>query len=510
MKIKKRAMILILAFMMIATVTLSGCGGSSSSTAAPTASTAKKDSLTVALLAAPASLFPNVTDVYSLEVMTNIYDSLLYMDANLALQPALAKSWKFNTPTELEFALRNDVTFHNGDKMTADDVVYTFEYYMKEPKVAAARPANLTKVEKVDSYTVKFTFSAVNTFVINSFASQKLPILDKKTSEGKEATLAFSPNGTGPYKFVKKENDVIYFERNDSYWGEKAKIKSLIFKPITDEQARLIAAENGEVDIAERMSATSFANAQKNGKLTCVAANANTIYGMVMNSSDPALKDVRVRQAISYAIDINAINAVATEGKAKASETIMPANLDKELGVKMHTYDVAKAKQLLADAGVSNLKLSAIVYQIDYAKGMTVIQDQLKQIGITLEIQTYELATWSSMVSKKSYQMSIIAFNSADSSIDGILYAKFNNKNGSFGYANADVTAALDKARTLSDKAAQYALYMQALQQIAADAIVVPWFEVTLNYAHSKNLQGLVINNYGSGGLNRYNTVSWK
>lgn len=511
MKITKRALTLTLALAMLLTALLSGCGSSgTSASAAPSAAAAqKKDTLTVAMAAAPASLFPNVTDVYSYEVMTNIYDTLLFMDSDLSLKPMLAKSYEFKSPTELQFTLRNDITFHNGDKMTADDVVYTFTYYLNEPKVASARPANLTKVEKIDDYTVKFTFSQANNFVINTFASQRMPILDKKT-QGNEANSAFTPNGTGPYKFVKKDNDIINLERNDNYWGDKAKIKTLVFKPITDDQARLIAAQNGEVDVAERMSATSFASAQKDGKLTCTAANANTIYGMVINAGDPALQDVRVRQAISYAIDINAINAIATDGKAKASETIIPASLDKDIGVKMHTYDPAKAKQLLADAKVSNLKLTAIVYQIDYAKGMTVIQDQLKQVGITLDIQTYELATWSSMVAKRSYQLSIIAFNSADSSLDGILYGKFNNKTGSFGYTNADVTAALDKARALTDKTQQIALYKQAVQQIANDAIVVPWFEITLNYIYSKSLQGVVINNYGAGGLNRYNTASWQ
>ena len=143
-------------------------------------------------------------------------------------------------------------------------------------------------------------------------------------------------------------------------------------------------------------------------------------------------------------------------------------------------------------------------------KGITVIQSQLKEIGIDLEIQTFELATWASNVSKRSYQISIIAFNSSDCTVDGILYGKFNNKNGSFGYANTDVTKWMDNARTESDAAKQNALYKQAIQQISNDAVVVPWFEVSLNYIFAKNLEGFTINNYGVGGLNRYNTVYWK
>jgi peptide/nickel transport system substrate-binding protein len=135
---------------------LSGCGGTEKG--GKQADT-KKDTLTVALSANPATLFPKATNIYALEAMTNIYDSLLFLDGDLSLKPMLAESWEYLSGNELQFKLRKDVVFHNGEKMTADDVVYSFEYFMNEPTLASSRPEQLTKIEKIDDYTVKFTFA---------------------------------------------------------------------------------------------------------------------------------------------------------------------------------------------------------------------------------------------------------------------------------------------------------------------------------------------------------------
>jgi peptide/nickel transport system substrate-binding protein len=311
---------------------------------------------------------------------------------------------------------------------------------------------------------------------------------------------------------VKKENDIIYLERHDEYYGEKAKIKNLILKAMPDNEARLIAVETGEVDIGVRIAQSGFDNAKKNEKLNAVSVDVGTIYGIALNSNAKALQDVRVRQAISYAIDNTSISAIATEGRFRVSDSVLPTDLDKDINVKLHSFDIAKAKDLLKEAGYADgLKLTATVYQIDFGvKGVTVIQSQLKVIGIDLSIETLETAAWSSKLMKKDYEMSIIAFNSPDSTTDGILYGKFNNKTGVLGYKNENVTALLNNARMENDKQKQNGLYKQALEIISDDALCVPWFEVSLNYVYSKSLKGLVINNRGYGGLNRYNTVYWE
>ena len=227
--------------------------------------------------------------------------------------------------------------------MTADDVVYSFTYYMSEAKLASARPSNLTKVEKIDDYNAKFTFSSVNYSVLNKFASQTLPVLDAKTSQGKESSLAFAPNGTGPFKFTKKENDVIYLERNDKLLGRQGENQD----PYLQAHHRRPGETHSDAEQRGRHRRENvpdkLCHSPEGWQLNSVSANIGTIYGIVLNSNDAALKDIRVRQAISYAVDNSAISAIATDGKFKVADTILPVNLDKNIGVKMHTYDVAKA-----------------------------------------------------------------------------------------------------------------------------------------------------------------------
>ena len=390
-------------------------GGSTTAASAPTASAATVGA-PVGSKAAPSGRQDlNVgaaLDQYVLEgpraslsaypVNANVVETLTYLTANYEVQPLLAERWEFRPPNTWRFFLRKGVTFHDGQPLTAKAVKEgLFDRVAKIPGGSTIQSTPEGSVV-VDDYTIDFTSKTTNLRVPEQIVHPNNSVYAPGSDAGKK------PVGTGPFRFVEyltKERIVV--ERNDNYWGEKAKLARLTFRFYPDANTRRLALESGDIDVAYDVSRPDV-KALKDKGFTIVNSPVGAYEAMYANiHGKPGfdlLAELPIRQAISYSVDRDKLVAGVLDGLATTDQTFVPpAILGSNAGViKGYPYDPTKAKALLDAAGWKpgaggirekagrRLKL-VLISGFPSAEAHrpipTYLQSQLKEIGIELEVQ---------------------------------------------------------------------------------------------------------------------------
>jgi peptide/nickel transport system substrate-binding protein len=343
-----------------------------------------------------------------------LYDSLLAWDRDLNVVPALAES--YTTPDNLTyvFKLRQGVKFHNGKEMDADDVKYSIDLFMTPPAPNAKNTNVLIQsTEVVDKYTVKVTTSSPDPTIPGYLAwGRQTGIIPKGANESMDLTT--QAIGTGPYKLVEfVPGDRVVLTRNPDFWRAGLPyIDDLTLKVLADEQLRLAAIRSGDVDgcTLPRDLAQSLANNDSLTILSGPTAAPRVIQFKIKGQTDP-WHDVRVRQAINAVVDRQDIIDKVYGGDAVMTGPIPPGYGDwfitpDELASTYYKTDLDKAKQLMADAGVSGFKveLQAISDPRDYTQIAEIIQQQVKQIGIEVTVQPLEIGTFAANVGSANFE----------------------------------------------------------------------------------------------------------
>ena len=283
-------------------------------------------------------------------------------------------------------------------------------------------------------------------------------VSEKEFTENPEQA-ALNPVGTGPFKFVSwAKNDRCTYERFDEYWGEKPAYKNLIIRTIVEANSRVIELESGSVDIAFEIPANDVQRLEDNEDTAIVKSNSTVIEYLDMNVTKKPLDDVRVRQAIDWALDEQAIVDAVWRGNAQYSPTtvvpVMKYFDDSDTDVR---YDVEKAKALLAEAGVSDLHLTLTCTENKNRQDMAnIIQAMLAEVGITVEIQTYESGTFYDMVDAGETELFIVGwgavgFPEPDNNIYGPYHSKQIPTNNMGFYNDPEMDKMLDAQRATSD-----------------------------------------------------------
>lgn len=307
----------------------------------------------------PESLDPAVdTLITSVSVMMNIYDALIWRDGDGNIVPGLAESWEFTKPNQLKLVLRKGVKFHNGDDFTADDVVFSygrlFDKDNPSPLLTSLR-GFVDSVEKIDDFTVVVNMPNARATLIPTLI--RVPILPKKAFEaaGGSAAFGLAPIGTGPFKFVSwSKNQSLVLERNDQYWRGPAAIERFVVRPIPEEFGRFASLSNGEVDIIANLSAERVEEVKSNPalKVEVVPSVRNLFVGL--DTRKGPFTDIRVRQAVNYAVDKKALIDVVMGGYAIENASPCTQTLYGASEVDPYPYDPDKARALLAEAGYPN------------------------------------------------------------------------------------------------------------------------------------------------------------
>lgn len=306
----------------------------------------------------------NYRDRETETVIRNIFDGLVTRTADGKVVPEIAESWTQPKPNVYIFKLRQGIVFHNGEKLDADDVLYTFNRILapdgidgkQSPRVGLLGP--LEKVEKSDPYTVKFTLKNPFPVFLQLLVHTQIVPKDYVTKVGAKG-LAENPVGAGPFKFVKgKLDSEIVLERFDQYYGGspdlppvgKALVKKVVFKMVPEAATRVAALKAGELQIIQMVPEDSIKNLKADPNVQVKIIPGTRIYDIEINNQK--ITDPRVRQALNHAVNWDEIVKELYQGYAhRVSTALLPSGFGYNSELKPYSYDPAKAKALLKEAG---------------------------------------------------------------------------------------------------------------------------------------------------------------
>ncbi len=421
MKKSARLLSLVLALALVVTA-LAGCAAESEEepAAEEPAEAATVDTFTYAQGADPRGLDPAlVDDGESSKVIVNIYEGLLkYNSESTEVEPSLAESWTISDDgLAYTFKLREGVKFHDGTDFNAEAVKFNIDRQLP-PKVTEEMGyagfvfGSVKDVVVDDEYTVTINLTAPNTaFLANLAMSMAAPIVSPAALEAGNNSVMETPVGTGPYKFVEwNKGENIVLVRNDDYWGEPAKTKNVIFRFIADNSARVLALNNGEVDMIDGIDATVVEQITSAGDELFEAEGMNINY-MAYNTTTPLFKDQAARVAFSQAIDREELVTSLYQGYSDVADTILPTFVPGfDATVKQVEYDPEAAKAGLAAAGITKVHMITYTNPRPYnaATGValaTAIQGYLQKVGVECTIDTFDWTTYKEKVRAGDYDI---------------------------------------------------------------------------------------------------------
>ncbi|WP_300638303.1 ABC transporter substrate-binding protein [uncultured Oscillibacter sp.] len=424
------------------------------------------------------------------EVMFNVFEGLVKPTPEGDLVPAVASSFT-SDGTTYTFTLREGVKFHNGQAVEMEDVVASIERNADDSQGEALIPA-LAAIERmeVEGNQLAITLAQPD----NEFlASLTLAILPR--DYGQQDT---APVGTGPFRFVSRTaQDSIVLERFEDYWGEPAYLDKVTFKIIENADSILMSLQSGAVDLFAHLTSTQAA--QLGEDFNIEEGTMNLVQAMYLNHAEKPFDDVRVRQALCYAIDRQQILDLAFDGYGSLiGSSMYPAfgkYFDEEL-TRYYTHDVEKAKALLADAGYPGGFSMAITVPSNYQPHIDtaqVIVEQLKQVGITAEIQLVEWGSWlSDVYAGRQYQATVVGVDASTMTARALLERFTSTAGNNFiNYNNAEYDAFFQEAITAADDAAQTAAYKQAEANLTENAANVYIQDLADLVAVRKGLEGV-------------------
>jgi D-galactose transport system substrate-binding protein len=418
-------------------------------------------------------------------VLQNVHDSIVTVDKDLNVIPNLAESYEISDDgTVYTFKLRDDVMFHNGKKMTSEDVKYSFER-CKDPATGAVNFEvfnNVTGIETPDDTTVVVTLDKVNAPFIFRLAENGAGVVMPAGSGDEQGN---TPIGCGPFKFVRREfGNEVELERFDDYWDGPAYLDKVIAREITEPTVRLTGLRTGELHMINDIPADRITEIEAEEGLQVVSWFPLNWDFVNFNHDFEPFKDPKVREAFDYMIDKEALleGALWGQGKVTASPSY-PTSASYNHDLKQRPQDIEKAKALLAEAGYGPGELSVVFkattnypYHIEAAQ---IMLEWFRMAGVDA---TIEQLTWSDWLSQvwvdKDFQISMMNFFTLWE--PDFLYYSMWNTEGAFNYrkiSHPKVDELTAKARVTTDPQARAEVYKE-VQKIVHDETldVLLWF----------------------------------
>jgi peptide/nickel transport system substrate-binding protein len=427
------------------------------------------------------------------------------------VQPGLAERWEVPNPTTYIFHLRHDVRFSDGRPLTARDVKWSFDSLL-ERKIRSTKGATYRYVDHIDAlgdYTVIFHLKQPwSALLWNVAGGGGMGIVPYGTLD----EAAQHPIGSGPFRFVSAEQDKeVVIERNDNYWAAKAKLRRVHFAVVPDTTTCALELRKGSADIEINELTPDMVLALERIPWLRVLRGPGTIFAyMAFNLRDPVLRDVRVRQAIAYALNRERyIHYVWHDFARPAASILPPESWAYDSEVKQYANDPAKARALLDEAGYPpkngiRFHLTMKTSNLEGSRTLAaVFQQQLREVGIALDIRSFEVATFLSDVTHGEFQVYSLRWigGNEDPDIFDYVFSTArtipNGANRQY-YSNARVDALIAKASTELDQDTRKRDYAE-IQEILADDLpyVDLWYYDNV-MVYSKRVRGLELNPSGN------------
>ena len=469
------------------------------------------NTLVMIIESSPTNLDPRVgTDGQSERIYELIFDALLRRDEHFNVQPGLAERWETPDPLSYVFHLRHGVLFHDGRPLTSRDVKWTFDSLLqgkiRSPKASTYK--YVASVEAPDEFTVVFHLKEPFATLLWNLSEGAIGIVPY----GSGPEITSKPIGSGPFRFVSavQDQDVVV-ARNDAYWGDKPKLASVRFLVVPDETTRALELRKGSADVASNaFSADVAAVLEKEPNLEILRA-PGTIYSyLAFNLTDPILKDVRVRQAIAYAIDRRPLIEALWRGQVRPADSILPPQSWAYSGnVPHYDHDLARASQLLDAAGYATR--DGVRFHITMktsTDGTTrlmaaVLQQQLAEAGIALDIRSFEAATFLADVAKGAFQFYSLRWIGGNQDPDMFEAAFHSSRIPPNGvnrghYMNPCVDALIEEGRRTQDQERRKAIYAELQTILATDLPYIHLWYLDNLVVHTKRVRGITLNPSGS------------
>jgi len=439
------------------------------------------DKIVIAQVKGPTTM--DITDQtfqQTQNVLKNIVEPLLEEtgESGGEFTPCLATSWEYISDKEIKFHLRRGVVFHNGDPFTAKDVKFSFDF-MQNPSNRSPLAGKLTVafegIEIIDDYTVVFKTNEIYAPALSALAHY-FCIIPKKFIEakGREEYAKYSI-GTGPYELDKwVRGEYVKLKAFDKYWGKKPEVKEIIFRVIPEATSRVSALELGEVDIITEVPFEKRAEVEKS-KTTKLVNYYWCQHYIGLNTFEKPFDSVKVRHALNYAIDRQAIidSILNKDGKLQ-SGPICPRTFGYDPDLKPYEYNPNKAKKLLAEAGYSNgfeTELSIENDLLNIQQIAEAIQSYLNKVGVRVNIQPYDPSVMWEKYRNKKLHMYIYPWDDPPEP-NTYIYPLLNSQARGYYYKNLLVDALIEKGYSTVNREERKEVYHSLCQIVHNDA---PW-----------------------------------
>ena len=423
------------------------------------------------------------------EVFYNMYDSLVAIDTNLKIIPALAESWDIPDPKTYIFHLRKDVKFHDGTDFNADAVKFNLNRYLTDPKSVRGPEINsIQTIDVVDPYTVKLTLKTAFGPLLANLVDRAGMMLSPKAiqSLGPDALVQKPLNaGSGAFKFVEwLKDDHITLERNPNYWKKDAAgnalpyLDKITYRPITDATVLLANLRTGDLDISYSIASKDVAGVKSGSELVLKETPGLNWNSIEFNTAKEPFNKKELRQAVAEALDRDQINKTVYFGVNQVGQgPIPPSSWAYDANLKPYGANIDKAKQYLAAGGMP----SGFSFELKISSGSPtttqlaqLVKDQLAKAGMNVTIVQQERTKTNDDQNNGNFQCILPFTWSGRIDPDGNLFNIFHTGGGlNYGkLTDPQVDDLLEKARAAGDQAQRKDLYQQAQKLIVDDAPV--------------------------------------
>ncbi len=485
----------------------------------------KRDGLTVRFLieSSPNNLdLRQGTDAQSERIGALVYDGLARKDEHFDLRPSLATSWERPNPRTWIFHLRPGVRFHDGKPLLAEDVVWSVRSMVDGTLVTAKGGsfAGVTDIRVLDEHTVQIETAAPNPSLLFNLSDGLFGVVRR----GATASEGLHPVGTGPFRFVSQVQDKdVVLERNAEYWETPPSIHQVRFEVVPDNITMALELKKGAADVESNAITPDEVHALRNTPGLAVESRPGAdVFYANFNVNDPALKDVRVRQAIACALDKRALIDGLWRGHATPALTLLPpGHWAAASAAELPTYpfDPRRAEALLDQAGLRpdahgiRLRFTLKTSTDETTRLLAqVLQQQMRAVGIQLDLRSAEFGTFYADITRGAFQMYMLRWTGSNEDPEIFRYAyslrSFPPKGGNRGhYSNPQLDALLDKAAGEVDNGARTRDLLEVQRILATDLPSIPLWYPDIVVAHASRLGGLRLEPGGDFGFLRTATL---
>ena len=463
---------------------------------APAGAAEAKDRFVVDLVNEPSTLDPQQQwNPDSYYVYRNIFDNLVTRDDQGAIVPQIATSWKTLSDTQVEFQIRDDVTFHDGSKLTPGDVAFSVGRII-DPAFASPQQGQFDKIVKAEAtgpHSVVLTLAGPYPALLAQLVKLSIVPEHAVKTAGNDA-FNLHPVGSGPYKVEGWQRGVaVTLARNDAYWGKKGPFPTAVFRAVPDAATRLADLQAGTADLAVTLDSDLAAQLTGSDKAKPLVVLTERVAYFRLNTLKPPFDNPKLRQAVAYAIDKQGLTEGILGGYDKpVAELLTPAHFGWTNGVDGYAYDPEKAKALVTEAGpAAKTEVELATAPVFDQRIVQALQQQLVDAGFDVKISMSDMATYlkrSQGNSEEGPNLSFGRWSCACQDADGVLFPLLHSSSGWSSFRNADVDKLLVEARSTLDDATRLDRYGQVNKIVATEVPVLPLYQSAIIYGAAKPL----------------------